>query len=131
MATRVDAINALRPRLVLKPAAKMEQLVEFISGQTEVEIGVVQKVLEELNAAVLHFARQGMPVAIEGLGMYAPSIDLSGEFDCLHRPDRQIVLGLNQPGVNNAEVVNQDNIGKATKELIALWNEMHPDDPVE
>lgn len=131
MATRVDAINALRPRLVLKPAAKMEQLAELIAERTRMETNVVRRVLDELNSAILHFAGQGTPVAIEGLGVYAPSIDLSGEFDCTHRTDRQIVLGLNQPGSFTGEIANRENIGKATKDLIALWNKIHPADLVE
>jgi nucleoid DNA-binding protein len=131
MATRVDVINALRPRVVLKPEAGTEQLADFIAERTAIESEVVKRVLAELHHAVIHFAHQGAPVAIEGLGVYSPTIDLSGEFDCSHRTDRRIVLGLNQPGGFNGEIANRENIGKATRELVALWNETNPDDRVE
>ncbi len=131
MTTRFEAVEALRPKLALGPAATIEQLAEFIAGRTGVEAGTAQAVLAELSEAVLFFARQGRPVRVAGVSTCSPSIDLSGEFDCSQRLDRKIVLGLNEPGSYSGEIVNRENIGKATAELVALWNAAHPDDLAE
>ncbi|MBI3241572.1 MAG: hypothetical protein HYZ49_04685 [Chloroflexi bacterium] len=130
MTTRLEAVEALRPRLALGPAATIEQLAEFIAGRTGVDVATSQAVLAELSEAVIFFARQGRPVTIDGLSTYSPSIDLSGEFDCTGRLDRKIVLALNQPESYSGEIANRENIGKATAELAALWDQAHPEDKV-
>jgi len=38
---------------------------------------------------------------------------------------------LNAPGDFRGEIGNRDMIGKTADELVARWNEEHPDDPVE
>jgi hypothetical protein len=38
---------------------------------------------------------------------------------------------LNIPGNYNGEIVNRENIGKTFEELVSLWNELHPDEPIE
>ena len=131
MATRIEAINALRPKLALGPAANLEELAEFIAGRTGTDAGATRAVLAQLGEAVIFFARQGRPVTVEGFGTFSPLIDLSGEFDCSQHLDRQIVLGLNNPDSYSGEIVNRENIGKATAELVALWNAAHPDDLAE
>ena len=130
MTTRLEAVNALRPKLVLGPVATTEQLAEFIAEQTGVEAITAQVVLAQLSEAVVFFAQQGKPVRVDGLNTYSPLIDLSGEFDCSPRLDRKVILALNQPDSFSGKIINRENIGKATAELVALWNAAHPDDAV-
>ena len=47
------------------------------------------------------------------------------------RGDREAVAGLNNPLLWTADkVANRANMTKSTDELLAQWNEEHPDDPV-
>lgn len=130
MASRIEAINAYRPKATLNPMIKLDQLVDFIAMRTGANKGTVQLALAELNDAVIFFNLQGAPVKIEGLGIYTPSIDLDGELDCGHRTDQEIVKALNVPGAYQGVVENRDNIGKTVTELVALWNADHPNDLV-
>ena len=130
MATKIQAINAYRPRLVLKPTAQPNQLVDFIAMRTGANKGTVQLILAEVNDAVIFFNLQGIPVKIEGLGIYAPSIDTSGKIDCAHRTDQEIVKALNVSSAYTGVMENRENIGKTADELVAMWNAAHPNDPV-
>ena len=38
---------------------------------------------------------------------------------------------LSTPGASQGYIINAENIGKSSDELVAMWNEAHPDDPVE
>jgi len=53
-----------------------------------------------------------------------------GTLDIQYRPDATIGYGLNIPGVFSGTIINRENIGKTSDELIARWNEEHADDPV-
>ena len=131
MASKIEAINAFRPKLALNPTAKLDQLVDFIAMRTGANKGTVQLVLAELNDAVIFFALQGTPVKIEGLGTYTPSIDTGGAFDCGHRTDSEIVKALNVAGAYKGVMEDRENIGKTTEQFVAMWNQAHPDDAVK
>ena len=60
-----------------------------------------------------------------------PKIDTDGKLSLGTRLDRRINARLNQSGAFKGEIKNRENIGKTTEELVALWNEAHPDDLVE
>jgi hypothetical protein len=62
---------------------------------------------------------------------YSPTVSLDGTFGVGHRADDAIKKRLNAPGAFQGEIVNRENIGKASDDLVAQWNEAHPDDPVE
>ena len=66
-----------------------------------------------------------------GLGTYAPKVGLNGVFDVAHRLDKALKNRLNASGDFKVEIGNRDMIGKTADELVARWDEEHPDDPVE
>jgi hypothetical protein len=47
------------------------------------------------------------------------------------RIEKNIREAMNVPGAFQGRVVNRKNIGKASQDLIALWNGDHPEDPVD
>ncbi len=130
MASRIKAINAFRPRIDLGPTVQKQELVRYIADRTGLNEGEVDVVLKELRDAIVFFHRQGRGVRLEGLGTYLPNIDLSGAFDVQHRLDPEIRKALNVPGTFTGAILNRENIGKSPDELVAMWNEAHPDDPV-
>jgi hypothetical protein len=131
MASQIKAISAYRPRIVLGKRAGTDQVVGFIARSTGLNESGVRQVLLELRDAIVFFNLRGQPVKLEGLGTYSPTVSLDGTFGVGHRADDAIKKRLNAPGAFQGEIVNRENIGKASDDLVAQWNEAHPDDPVE
>ena len=131
MANRIVAINTYRPRLKLGNTVQMKELVEYIADRTGLNKGDLQIALSELSAAVIFFNKRGEGVKIPDLGTYLPTIGLDGTFGVSHRLNREIKNALNTPGAFSGEILHRDNIGKTAEQLIALWDQDNPTDPVE
>ncbi len=129
MAKRIRAINAYRPKIKQRSLVEMEEVVAFIARSTGINESGLRHVILELRDALLFFAANGHAVRLEGLGIYSPSIGLDGQVKLRYRPDPALNRRLHQRF--HGEIVNKENVGKNTDELIALWNAEHPDDPVE
>lgn len=130
MASRIQAINMYRPKIKLGNTAGNDDLVQFISRSTGLNESGVRQVILELRDAVIFFNRRGEAVKLEGLGIYAPSIDLEGTFKVGHRADTVLTKTLNVQGSFTGNIENRENIGKTGDELVGMWNADHPDDPV-
>ena len=130
MASKIKAINTLRPRIKLSRTVKMDDLVQHIANHTGLNKGEIMLVLLELHDAIIFFNHSGQGVKLEGLGTYLPNLRLDGTVDVHYRQDPQLRKGLNKNNFRGT-VVNRKNIGKTPDELVALWDEAHPDDPVE
>ncbi len=131
MANRIKAINALRPRLKLGPTVQFRELTALLSSRTGLHSSEVLNVLLELRDAVAFYHHTGRGVKLDGLGTYLPNIGLDGTFNVEHRLDRELKARLNEPRTYVGTISNRRNIGKTAAELVALWNELHPEDPVE
>jgi hypothetical protein len=59
------------------------------------------------------------------------TIQLDGMLRTNLRKDVSFVKALNAMGAFSGEIINRKNIGKSVDELVVMWNEAHPDDPVE
>ena len=126
MATRIEAITAYRPRIKLGKRVEMDELVAFIARSTGLNEGTIRQVLIELRDAALFYLLQGHSVGMEGLGTYTPTIALNGTFGVGHRADMKLKNGMNAPGAFSGPIINRGNIGKTGDELVAMWNEEHP-----
>ena len=130
MANRIQAINTYRPRIDLGLMVAKAELLRYIADRTGLNEGSLDIVSREQRDAVIFFNRAGRSVKIEGLGVYTPSIGLDGIFNVSHRADVALKNGLNTPDTFVGTILNRDNIGKTTAELVAMWNAEHPGDPV-
>lgn len=130
MASRIKAIGAYRPKIQRGRTVKKQELIRYLAARTSLSEGQIDLAIKELRDAVIFFNQAGRGVRIEGLGTYSPKIDLEGTFGVQHRLDNRIKKGLNAPDTFTGQIVNRENIGKTSDELVALWNEEHPDDPV-
>jgi hypothetical protein len=72
----------------------------------------------------------GCVVKVEGFGVFSPSIDLEGSLAISFRSDPAFANGLNVSGIFTGTIINRENIGNTSDELIAKWNEAYPDDQV-
>ena len=130
MAPKIKAINAYRPRIEQGNTVQKPELLRAVSRATSLVEGSVDQTIKELRDQVIEFNRAGRAVKVEGLGTFAPSIDLEGNLAISFRPDTAFANGLNVPGVFTGTILNRENIGKTTDELVTRWNTDNPEDQV-
>ncbi len=106
------------------------ELVRLLSARTGFNSRKVSGLLEELRDIVLFLAQAGRGVHLDGLGTYLPHIKLNGRLVVAHRLDPFIKKYLNVPGEFTGVIVNRQNIGLTTAELVAMWNDEHPDEQI-
>ncbi len=131
MAKRIKAINALRPRLKRLPPVDEYRLAEYIAARSNLSKAAVTYALLELSAAVEDFVAMGRSVRLSGLGLVTPGMNTQGEITIRILPDPRLVRALNTKGRFQGQVINARNLHKSSAELVAQWDELHPDDPVE
>ena len=93
--------------------------------------GEIFNVLMELHEGIKFFTLEGNSVKISGLGTFSPSVNLGGRFRVNCRLDVGIGKAINVVGAFKGSVLNRDNTGLTSDDLVELWNAEHPDDPVE
>ena len=89
--------------------------------------GEIRNVLSEFNEAVIHHAGRGVPVQMEGLGIF---ITLNSIRKVNLRRGVRFRKALNVERSFHAKAINSENIRKTSDELVDIWNEEHPDDQV-
>ncbi len=129
MATTIQAITAYRPRIALESAANPERFLNLVTQRTTLSSGVVKNVQESEVEALIGLLVEGRPVHT-GVAIYTPSVNLDGSVDIKVRVDRRILRALNAPGTLRGKLLNPENVGKTTGELVQQWNGAHPNDPI-
>jgi len=130
MASRIKAIGAYRPRIEQGNTVQRPELIRALSRATGLVEGSIDMVIKELRDQVIEFNRAGRAVKVEGLGTYAPNISLDGTLDLQYRADTAFGNGLNIPGIFTGTILNRENIGKTSDELVQKWNTENPEDQV-
>ena len=130
MAHKIKAINAYRPRVEQGNTVQKPELIRALSRATSLVEGSVDQTMKELRDQLIEYCRTGRAVKVEGLGTWTPTIGLDGTLDIQYRPDPAFSYGLNIPGVFTGTILNRENIGKTSDELVARWNEANPEDLV-
>jgi hypothetical protein len=119
-----------RPRIEQGVTAQKPEFLRAVSRATNLVEGTVDLAIKELRDQIIEFCRTGRAVKIEGLGTFTPTIDLEGNFSISLRADPVFDHALNVPGIFTGKIINRENLGKTGDELVAMWNEEHPEDPV-
>ena len=130
MAPRIKAVNAYRPRIEQGNTVQKPEFLRAVSRSTSLVEGTVDQTIKEVRDQIIEFNRAGRAVKVEGLGTFSPSIGLDGNLAISYRPDPALSNGLNIPGVFTGTIINRENIGKTSEELVAKWNENFPEDQV-
>jgi hypothetical protein len=130
MASRIKAIGAYRSRIEQGNTVQKAELIRALSRATGLVEGSIDQVIKELRDQIIEFNRAGRGVKVDGLGTYAPNISLDGTFDLQYRADTAFSNGMNIPGIFSGTIVNRENIGKTSEELVSKWNEENPEDQV-
>ena len=130
MAPKIKAINAYRPRLEQGNTVQKPEFVRAVSRATSLVEGSIDLAIKESRDQIIEYCRAGRAVKMEGIGIFGPSIDLEGNLSIAFRPDPAFANGLNMPGTFTGTVLNRENIGKTSDELVAKWNTDNPTDLV-
>ena len=130
MAARIKAIKALQASIEPDRTAEMQDIVEFMQRHTGLNEGEIWLVFMELRDALVTFGRRGQATRVPGIGTFTPTLRANGEIHLTFRPAVELKHALNR-GDFYGNIRNKRNRGKSADELVALWNELHPDDPVE
>lgn len=130
MAPRIKAVNAYRPRIEQGNTVQKPELLRAVSRATSLVEGSIDQAVKEVRDQIIEFCRTGRAVKVEALGTFSPSIDLEGNLAISFRPDPAFANGLNVPGIFTGTILNRENVGKTSDELVNKWNTEHADDPV-
>ncbi|MCP5049223.1 MAG: hypothetical protein GY940_18785 [bacterium] len=130
MANKLKAINLLRPKLKMGRMITMDQVDPYVGDRTGLNRGTTLQVVNELSDALLFWMIDGRAVRLEAFGRFAPKIGLDGSFSISVKIDSKLQKRINDLGKYKGVIVNRDNIGLTPDELVTLWNELHPEDPV-
>jgi hypothetical protein len=114
-------INEYRPRIEQGITVQKPELVRALSRSTGLVEGTIDQCMKELRDHIIEFNRTGRAVKVEGLGTFSPSIDLAGEITISFRADPAFAAGLNIPGIFTGKIINKENIGKSSAELIVKY----------
>jgi hypothetical protein len=131
MARKITAIRTYRPEINRAPTLQTAEVIREMCRATTLSEGAIYNVVYQMQEVILMAHRDGRAVKIEGLGTFTPTIRMDGRFDILFRPDADVLRQLNFRDEFHAKLLNKANIGKSADDLVALWNEEHPEDPVE
>ncbi len=129
MAKKIQAWTEFRPRLELAPPMTTKELIENIVAATNQSRGSVQAVLSELDVQIESALKGGRIVHLPNGTHYEPTGKKDGSIDIDVRVNPELDNHVNSDF--RGKWINSANIGKSEAEIIALWNEKHPDDPVE
>ena len=130
MAHRIKAVNAYRPRIEQGNTVQKPELIRAVSRATGIVEGSLDQNIKELRDQLIEYCRSGRAVKVEGLGTWTPTIALDGTLDIQYRPDAAFGYGLNIPGVFSGTIINRENVGKTSDELVIRWNAENPTDQV-
>lgn len=131
MAPKIKAIGAYRPRIDQGKTAQKPELLRAASRATGIVEGTFDLSICELRDQIIEFCRAGRAVKVDGIGTWTPNLQMDGSINIQYRADNALVNALNLPGVFSGAILNAENIGKSTDELVALWNEAYPEDPID
>ncbi|MBI3174891.1 MAG: hypothetical protein HYZ25_14290 [Chloroflexi bacterium] len=129
-APRIQAINAYRPRIEQGNTVQKPELIRALSRATGLVEGSIDQATKELRDHIIEFNRAGRAVKVDGLGTFSPNIDLDGTLSISFRPDPALNFGINMPGTFTGTILNRENIGKTSDDLVAQWNQEHPENPI-
>ena len=128
MAKKIRMWAELGPKLAPADPIMAEDIIEQLILATNQSRGSILAVLSELDEVILQGLRSGRIVKLPNGTHYKPYGKKDGSISIkIHLNQRM----KGQIATQRARWQNVENIGKSEAEMIALWNEAHPDDPIE
>ena len=128
MAKKIQAYTEFGPRLEPATPLSGDELIEQITEGSNESMSSVLAVLSALDSATEQALKAGRIVQMPNGTHYRPIGKQDGTIKIKVRVNPFVIRDVNDN--YRGEWRNAENIGKSTDELVALWNEEHPEDPV-
>lgn len=129
--SRMKAIAVYSPRIVQQKTVNLRTMAELLATHPGLTEGAVTMVLMQLmNQLCYHFSI-GQGVQLDVLGTFTPAIKQDGTFTVKYRPSVRLKAEMNKDHWYMGKMINRDMIGKSSNEMVARWNEEHPEEPIE
>jgi hypothetical protein len=131
MAKKIQVWAQYGPKITLGAPMTKNELIENIIAATNQSKGSVLAVLAELDVQIEAGLKAGRIVQLPNGTHFEPIGKKDGSVDIGVRVnpelDKQVNAGF------RGKWVNSENVGKTEGEMIAIWNDEHPNDliPVE
>jgi hypothetical protein len=106
-----------------------EAVIEELVLYTNQSRGSVIGLLAELDGVIERALTEGHIVQLPNGMHFRPTMQRDGTIDVCVRINPDVLQRINARF--RGRVRNAANMGKSEAEVIALWDEDHPDDPVE
>lgn len=129
MNNKIKAWTKFGPRLEPKEPMESEEVIENILKATNQSKGSVLAVLSELDVQLESGLKAGRVVHLPNGTHYRPVGKKDGSVNIQVRVNPEIDKNVNVGF--RGKWRNAENIGKSEAEIIALWNEAHPEDPID
>jgi nucleoid DNA-binding protein len=129
MAKKIQAWTEFGPRLEPADPMTKDEIIENIVATTNQSKGSVLAVLAELDTQIEAGLKAGRIVQLPNGTHFKPTGKKDGSVDVDVRVNPEVTIKVNAGF--RGKWRNAANIGKSEAEMIALWNEKHPDDPIE
>ncbi len=128
MATKIQAWVEFGPRLEPTDPITAEGLIERIVNASNQSRGSVKAILDELDVQTEIALKEGHIVQLPNGTHFKPIGHKDGSIDVNVRVNPRVVKNVNIGF--RGQWRNAHNVDKSEAEIIALWNEAHPADPI-
>ncbi len=129
MAKKIKMWHELGPRLAPATPVEGEEVIEGLVASTNQTRGSVLAVLSELDVVIERALKAGRRVKLPNGMTLIPVGKKDGSIIIRASFGRPMLGRINVE--KRARWINAENIGKTEAEMILLWNELHPDDPID
>lgn len=128
MAKKIQVWSKYGPRVALSDPMTPEEVIENVVSATNQSKGSVLAVLSELDVQIKAGLKAGRIVRLPNGLRFEPVGKKDGYINIVVDVSSEMDTAVNS--TFRGKWVNSDNIGKSESEMIALWNEKHPEDPI-
>jgi hypothetical protein len=129
MAKKIQMWRKIGPRLAPATPVESEEVIEELVASTNQTRGSVLGVLSELDAVIEKALKAGRRVKLPNGMILIPIGKKDGSIVIKASLGKSMLGRINV--AKRAKWINADNIGKTEDEMVILWNELYPDDPIE
>ncbi len=129
MAKKIQAWAALGPKIELGDTMTEKDIIENMVAATNESKGSLLAVLSELDVQLEAGLKTGRNVHLPNGTYFEPVGKKDGSIEIKVRVSPELTRKVNSEF--RGHWINPDNRGKEEADIIAQWNELHPNDPVE
>lgn len=129
MAHKVQAFATYGPRIESSDPMEPEEFVEQLIASTNQSRGSLLAVLAEIESISENALKSGRIVKLPNGMTLRPTMKRDGHIEITVHVNLAMTRRVNAGF--RGKVINSDKIGKSDAEFVELWNEDHPDNPIE